>query len=403
MSLSSSMRNRHQTDGDYRTSATDEDTWADSVPPLLFCIDYRAARPMLRANLNQRRERAGTFGDTKSATRLEGAAWRHGMERRDCAFDGSQGMPALGLEVWHGLQKAAGIWMRRGIKDFMLGPEFDHASGIHHGNAVSHLRDDGEIVRDEEHGQSEPGAQVGEQIKNLRLDGDVEGSSGFIGDQQLRTVHDGHGDHDALAHSAGELMRIVACAAFGLGDGYVIHGLDGEFVRFAFCAIAMGQHGLGDLIADSHDGVESGHGFLKNHGDAGAAELAHRIVRKSSEIAGGTVLVEKYLAGDERLWRKKTHDGERCNGLAGAGFANQAKHFTGSNGKVELADGRKNSNGRVACSFKPSSGECDIQAVDFEKGGHDVMLAAKSRSFGHPRAGIHIDRYSRCPHLLSKN
>ena len=60
-----------------------------------------------------------------------------------------KGMPALRLQIWHSFQKAARIRMRRGIKDFMFGSEFDHASGIHHGNAVSHLRDDGEIVRNE--------------------------------------------------------------------------------------------------------------------------------------------------------------------------------------------------------------------------------------------------------------
>ena len=146
MSLSSSMRNRHQTDGDYRTSATEEDTWANSVPPSLFCVDYRAARPMLGRNLNQRRESAGAFGDAKSATRLEGAARRHGMQRRHCAFDGSERMVTLGLEIRHGLQEAARIRMRGRIKDFMLGSEFDHASGVHHGNSVSHLRDDGKIV-----------------------------------------------------------------------------------------------------------------------------------------------------------------------------------------------------------------------------------------------------------------
>src|ERR1700734_3889863 len=128
MSLSSSMRNRHQTDGDYRTSATEEDTWAGSVLPSLFCIDYWSARPMQRRNLNQRRESAGALGDTKSATRFEGAPRGHGMQRRDCAFDGSQRVVAPGLEIRHGLQKAACIRMRWSIKYFVLGSQFDHAS-----------------------------------------------------------------------------------------------------------------------------------------------------------------------------------------------------------------------------------------------------------------------------------
>ncbi len=233
MSLSSSMRNRHQTDGDYRTSGTEEDTRAAVIPPSLFRIDDRAAGPVLRRNERERRESAGAFGYTESATRLEGAARRHGVQRRNCAFDGSQRTVALGLKVGHGLQETASIRMCGSVKDFMFAGQFDDASGIHYGDAVSNLRDHGEIVRDEKHGQAEPGAQVREQIEDLGLDGDIEGGGGFVGDEQLRTVHDGHRDHDTLAHAAGELMRIIAGAALGLGDGDVVHGLDGAFLGLA--------------------------------------------------------------------------------------------------------------------------------------------------------------------------
>ena len=42
----------------------------------------------------------------------------------------------------------------------------------------------------------------------------------------------------------------------------------------------MGEYGLGDLIADAHHGIESGHRFLEDHGDARAAQLAHGVVGK---------------------------------------------------------------------------------------------------------------------------
>ena len=76
-------------------------------------------------------------------------------------------------------------------------------------------------------------AEFGEQFENLRLDGDVERSGGLVGDEQLRPVDDGHGDHDALAHAAGELMRIVARAASGIGNGDIVHGVDGALPGFA--------------------------------------------------------------------------------------------------------------------------------------------------------------------------
>ncbi len=119
------------------------------------------------------------------------------------------------------------------------------------------------------------------RFENLRLDGDVERGRRLVGDQQLRTVDDGHGDHDALAHASGELMRIVAGARARVGDGDVVHGIDGALPGFLLRDGMVGQHGLGDLISDAHDGVERGHGLLKDHGDARAAQLAHGIVGES--------------------------------------------------------------------------------------------------------------------------
>jgi len=108
----------------------------DDRTRFLFRIDDRAAGPVLRRNLRERGESAGAFWYTESATRLEGAARRHGVQRRDCAFDGTQGTAALGLKVGHGLQEAASIRMRGSVKDLMFAGQFDDTSGIHHGDAV---------------------------------------------------------------------------------------------------------------------------------------------------------------------------------------------------------------------------------------------------------------------------
>ena len=47
------------------------------------------------------------------------------------------------------------------------------------------------------------------QIENLRLDRDVERGRRLVGDQQRRIQHERHGDHHALAHAAGKVMRIL--------------------------------------------------------------------------------------------------------------------------------------------------------------------------------------------------
>ena len=71
------------------------------------------------------------------------------MERRDGAFDGLQGVGAVGFEVGHGFEKAAGVGVSGRVENVAFVAEFDQIAGVHDGDAVGDLRDDGEIVRDE--------------------------------------------------------------------------------------------------------------------------------------------------------------------------------------------------------------------------------------------------------------
>ena len=59
--------------------------------------------------------------------------------------------------------------------------------------------------------------QRGQQVEDLRLDGDVERGGRLVGDQQRRIAGERHGDGRALAHPAREFMRILPRAAAGSG------------------------------------------------------------------------------------------------------------------------------------------------------------------------------------------
>ena len=64
-----------------------------------------------------------------------------------------------------------------------------------------------------------------DQLEDLRLDGNVERGRRLVGDEDGRAVHEGHRDHRALAHAAGELVRKVASldrGAFGMPTGVSI-------------------------------------------------------------------------------------------------------------------------------------------------------------------------------------
>ena len=232
------------------------------------------------------------------------------MKARDRPFNRLQWLSAVGLQIGHGMEQALRVRMRGLLKNVVLGSEFDQIARIHHGDAVGDLRDDGEIVRDEEHGEPELRAQFAKQVENLRLDGDVECSGRLISDQQLRPVDDGHGDHDALAHAAGKLMGIVSSATGGVWNGNIGHGVDGALPGFAARERLMGEDGFCDLISDAHDRVERGHGLLKDHREARAAQLAHGVVRKLGQIARRSIFRKQDFAADTGLRRQQAHDGE---------------------------------------------------------------------------------------------
>ena len=273
-----------------------------------------AACPVSDTDFDQRGDRDGACCDAVRATGFEPASRRKLGDRRHGAFDSREGKGAVGRERGNGAQQALGIGMSGRAENVGLCTEFDQAAGVHDGYAIGDVRDDGEVVRDEEHRQSKFVAKVVEQVENLLLDGDIKRSSGFVGNEQLRAVDDGHGDHDTLAHSSRNLVRIAAGSLLRVGDGNVAHAFDGSAPGFGFRDTVVSEHGFGNLVADAHDGVEGGHGLLEDHGDAQAAKLAQRIGGQAGELRGEAAVLlraipKSDLARDHGRRGKQAHDG----------------------------------------------------------------------------------------------
>ena len=72
---------------------------------------------------------------------------------------------------------------------------------------------------DEQDGEAQAGLEVEDQFHDLPLDDDVEGRGWLIQDEQAGPEGQGHGDDDALALPARELMGIGAQAAGRDADG----------------------------------------------------------------------------------------------------------------------------------------------------------------------------------------
>ena len=90
-----------------------------------------------------------------------------------------------------------------------------------------------------------------DELEDLRLDRDVERGRRLVGDQQLRLAGQRHGDHHALAHAAGEAVRIFVEA---LPRGRNAHALE-DAQRLGLAPAprveaAMVDERLGDLEAE---------------------------------------------------------------------------------------------------------------------------------------------------------
>ena len=58
-----------------------------------------------------------------------------------------------------------------------------------------------QVVRDEDDAHLVLVAQLVDEVEDLHLRRHVQGRRGLIGDEDTRLAHEGHGDHDALAHT----------------------------------------------------------------------------------------------------------------------------------------------------------------------------------------------------------
>ena len=138
---------------------------------------------------------------------------------------------------------------------------------------------------DEQDGGAELGVQLLQEMKNLALDGDVEGGRRFVGDDQRRLVAEADGQHDALAHAAGELMGIALERALRRGHAHAPEQADGALMGGPPTELAMGPHALDDLLGDALDGIERGHRVLEDHADRAAAQPPELATTQMGNVA----------------------------------------------------------------------------------------------------------------------
>ncbi len=228
------------------------------------------------------------------AAGVELAAGGKGQGVGDVSTDGFESALFL-TQTRQRTEQALGVWMAGLVKEGFDGGVLDDFAGVHDGNGVGDLGDDGEVVSDQHDGHLLRGLELAEKVEDLGLDGYVESSGGLVGDKHGGAAGKGHGDHDALAEAAAELVGISVKALGGGADADAAERFDGQLAGLGGAEVLVELDGFDDLIADGEDGVEAGHGLLEDHGDFVAANLAHLSLGESEQVPA----FEEDLASDD--------------------------------------------------------------------------------------------------------
>ena len=223
-------------------------------------------------------------------------------------------------------------------------------------------------MRDQHDGRAMLRAQALQQRDDLRLHRNIERRGRLVRDDELRLGGERERQHDALAHAAGKLVRIVVDARVRRRDADLFKQRERPFSRRGFRQRRVRADGFDQLLADPVERVEAGERVLEHHADALAADLAHRLGRQIVD----PLAAQQHLPARDAAGRLDQPDHRRAGDrLAGAGLADHAEHFAGPDVERDVVDGGEN----------PAPGrKLDLEVLHAEDGGHRSFGFSASRS-----------------------
>ena len=197
-------------------------------------------------------------------------------------------------------------------EDRLYRPLFDNLAALHHADPVRDPPHDVEVVGDEQKAEPLARLQLGQQGKDLGLNGDVQRGGRLVGDQQIRPVGKGYGDHHALALAAGELVGVGWQPLLGPVDADLVQKLHHLRPCVRAAQALMQFDTLRQLLFDRVERVQRCHRLLKDEADVIAAHLAQ-------DPFGGADHFPPVIAdrpGQFGVVAQQADGGERRHGLA---------------------------------------------------------------------------------------
>ena len=229
--------------------------------------------------LNKRRILAFTALFTLLATVFKIAVFGHIDRVRHLTFYAVQPIRIL---VDNGLAflKSYRIRVQRHIENVLDSAFFYYASRIHNDNVIRHASNNAQIVRNKHDRPVDFVFDFFEQVQNLGLYCHVERGGRLVRYYQFGIASERHGNHNALTHTARQLVRI----AFVNNVGHSYADKPQHFERALFCKRFIRPRGVEQndfvqLIAYREQRIKAGHRLLEDHCDFLAANTPHRICR----------------------------------------------------------------------------------------------------------------------------
>ena len=175
-----------------------------------------------------------------------------------------------------------------------------------------------------------------EQIEDLSLNRHVERRGRLVRNHERGPTRKGDGDHDALALTAGKLVRVVMRAPGGFGNSHRLYQLDGLGTRGIPSRAPVHHQRLRNLIADGEDGIQRRHRLLEDQRDFAAAEPAQLALAERHQVASAKV---NRAAEDAARRLHQPHDRECRHRLAAPGLADKRQRLALSHAEAHVVHG----------------------------------------------------------------
>jgi hypothetical protein len=220
-------------------------------------------------------------GHHERAARCEPAARWRSTQIGWLAGDDVEGA-AVGMDIREGGHQLLRVGMARPAEDLVDRPFLRDPAGVHDHDPVACLRDDRQVVRDEDQGQPELLAKVLEQLEDLGLDHHVERGRRLVADHDRRIARERHRDHRPLAHPTRELMRV--CIAALARDPDELEQVARALARGLGCLAETLLDRLGDLVPDAAHRIKGIHRPLEDDADLTPAVATQCVVRFGHQV-----------------------------------------------------------------------------------------------------------------------